>query len=312
MSERLTLGDIVVAKRTVFHPFVNAEIEHGDDWVLVVLAGTEGAAHPEFADIRVAPVSTTMQMAADLDLLCKADEGPLGQDFFIEVWNQRPMLFRNVREKIGRLADGAVDRLVQMHNYVVGGHGDEIDPTWRGSALIDNDPRNDYQLKRAERAAFLSDPADELLGIPQGKGNAQFAKICIWANRVSNEPPSHFANAHALKVLISRQLSCQRQPAQHHREWYAAYDRVRETLSELDAYHSSLLPQVATVTQIRKIVAAAVDVLHQQQVSMYASQKVWGFDVSGRYKADLSAPPVPSRNVFGPVKKDALDTACPT
>jgi hypothetical protein len=159
------LGDVVVARRRVYYPQLAADIEIGEEWPLVVLHEEAPGLSPGHSDIRVAPLCDAIRMATHRDLLCNSEDGPLGVPFMVEVWNQRPMLVRNIDRAIGRMSVDAIELLCKLHNATIGLHPWEaIPPERHGTAITSaDDPRLEHQRKRILKAAFLSEPVDELL-----------------------------------------------------------------------------------------------------------------------------------------------------
>jgi hypothetical protein len=182
------LGDIVVAKREVYFPVHSATVDLGrESWPLVVLGTDQAAPNSHLRDIRVAPISTAVEYASDLDLICEADEGPFGARFMVELWNQRPMLVTNVDRMIGTLEGEARRQLCLLHNALVGaGSRSDVDPIRFGGQIdYDLDPRIAYQQMRAAEAAFLSDPVEEVL---TGVASRLEARALRWPVPVSSEP----------------------------------------------------------------------------------------------------------------------------
>lgn len=161
----LKLGDIVLTSKDVYFPTLGTSVPYGEEWLVVVLAGSEGAPSSKYPDIRIAPIGRKRQNATDSDLLCAAADGPIGSDFHIELWNQRPMLLCNVLEKIGFLSTEAIDRLIVAHNHLVGIEVEESRlMEWLGTPLTsEDDPRIAIMDSQVDRAAFLSDPVEEML-----------------------------------------------------------------------------------------------------------------------------------------------------
>lgn len=168
----LSLGDIVLSRRDVLYPSLGSRIPLLAQWPLVVLTAPSDSLGSGLADLRVAPISTLMEMASSDDLRCEAEDGPLGAPFLVELWNQRAMLAANIERKIGRLSPPAIERLITLHNSMIG--VDDVGSLgWSGACIeTEEDPRIAHQRTRAEEAGFLSDPVEDLLHAESTRSSA--------------------------------------------------------------------------------------------------------------------------------------------
>lgn len=145
---------------------------------LVVILDGAGPLSESLDQITVAPVSLSINMATESDLIVSGDNSPLKFDFIVEVWNETPTLKGHLRRFLGKLSD---DAIAAMRGLYTAQLLDEAVPEtlkqWVGLCIMDeNDPRLafqeteikiiDYLAKAATAALTLEAPAQEPAPLP--------------------------------------------------------------------------------------------------------------------------------------------------
>jgi hypothetical protein len=135
-----------------------------DETRLVVIL--DGAGRPESLDqIAVAPVSLSIQMAAEFDLVVSGDASPLGFDFIIEVWNETPVVKGHLRQFLGKLSAEAIAALRGLYTAQL--LNEDVPPTlaeWVGLRIMgENDPRLAFQEAEVETVSYLARTATAAL-----------------------------------------------------------------------------------------------------------------------------------------------------
>lgn len=127
------------------------------------------AQHP---DMRIAPISLETADASDLDVVCAADEGPVGQPFHVEVWNQREVLVADFEPvATGMISEPAMADVYAAHNSMIG-IGRDVSEGRRGPPIVGpEDPRIGTMELRLSLAEQLSRAAEERLLVgPHDRG----------------------------------------------------------------------------------------------------------------------------------------------
>lgn len=136
-----------------------------DEPRLVVILDGAGRPSESLDQIAVAPVSLSIQMAAEFDLVIQGDASPLGFDFMLEVWNETPVLKGHLRQFLGRLSDEAITTLRALYTAQL--LDENISPTlaeWVGLHMMgENDPRLVFQEAEVGATAYLARAATAAL-----------------------------------------------------------------------------------------------------------------------------------------------------
>ena len=144
----------------------------GDAWSparlfeVVILTQFSEPFNHEHPEIRVAPISRALKYATNFDVICAASDSELGEEFLVEVWNQRAMLVEHLGEKRGDLSPKALRAVYAVHNALVGEAraNDDLSDALVGSPIEqDSDPRIQYQEHRHGLAEELSRKAEAIL-----------------------------------------------------------------------------------------------------------------------------------------------------
>ncbi len=134
--------------------------------LVVILHGT---GHPsEFLDpITAAPVSLSIPMATEFDLVVSGNASPLGFDFMVEVWNETPVLEGHLRRFLGKLPDEALVALRSLYTAQL--LNENVPSTlagWVGlRSMGENDPRLAFQEAEVEAVAYLARAATAALAL---------------------------------------------------------------------------------------------------------------------------------------------------
>ena len=138
--------------------------EAGEPRLVVIL---DGAGRPsEFlGQITVAPVSLSIQMAAESDLIVSGDTSPLEFDFLVEVWNETPVLKGHLKRFLGRLPDEAIAAMRSLYTAQL--LNEDIPcmlAGWVGLRIMgENDSRLAFQEAEVEAVAYLARAATTAL-----------------------------------------------------------------------------------------------------------------------------------------------------
>jgi hypothetical protein len=139
-------------------------IEADEPRLVVILDGT-GHPSESLDQITAAPVSLSIPMAAEFDLVVSGDASPLGFDFIIEVWNETPVVKGHLRQFLGKLSAEAIAALRGLYTAQL--LNEDVPPTlaeWVGLRIMgENDPRLAFQEAEVETVSYLARTATAAL-----------------------------------------------------------------------------------------------------------------------------------------------------
>jgi hypothetical protein len=138
--------------------------------------------------LEVAPLSVEVGLAAEWDLMVGAEDGPLGYEAIAEVWNHGRIAPAQVAESLGVLSEGASEALLALYCAVFVEDAPE-DARTGPPILSDEDPRNLFQEREAERARRYWSDSEEV-GAEKGdaKTDGIGALLWGWMEEVGNDP----------------------------------------------------------------------------------------------------------------------------
>ena len=138
-----------------------------EDPRLIVILDGEGSRSATLEQVVAAPVSLSISMAAEYDLIVSGDAGPLGFDFLVETWNETPTVKGHLKQFLGKLSDEAIDSLVELyHTHIFGEDPAPALQQWIGPRIFGgNDPRLAFQESEIEAVSYLAQAATAALGL---------------------------------------------------------------------------------------------------------------------------------------------------
>jgi hypothetical protein len=132
-------------------------------------------------DLVAAPISISIQMAAEYDLILQRDTGPLGFDFMVEVWNETPVIPEQLRQYLGVLDNQFIEYLINLHvSYLLNESVPETVRPYVGPALgQEDDMRAVFQTGEIISVEYLARAATAFLARTPVKQKVESRKQVI-------------------------------------------------------------------------------------------------------------------------------------
>jgi hypothetical protein len=132
---------------------------------LVVILEDADSLSESLDQITVGPISHSVNMATDSDLIVSEGNSPFKFDFMVEVWNETPTLKGHLRQCLGKLSDEAVTALSAL--YTIQLLDEPVPETlkqWVGFRIVnEDDPRLAFQETEIKTVAYLAQAATAAL-----------------------------------------------------------------------------------------------------------------------------------------------------
>lgn len=128
--------------------------------LVVILDGAGDSS--EFLDqVTSAPISLSVNLASEYDLIVSGENSPLEFEFMVEVWNETPTLKGHLRQFLGKLSDEAIAAMRGLYTAQL---LDEAIPEalkqWVGFRIMnEDDPRLAFQETEIKAVAYLAEAA---------------------------------------------------------------------------------------------------------------------------------------------------------